>query len=124
MPSPSLNADCGLNPSNRWIFGGEQGTTSVKLAIALWILAVAVRLILIDQPYVDYWSWRQSDVAAIARNFVEHGFRFGYPQIDWPGGPGGKWGTEFPILLFLGPFLYNFSVIKNGLAATRRVIFF
>ena len=101
MPSPSLNADCGLNPSNRWIFGGEQGTTSVKLAIALWILAVAVRLILIDQPYVDYWSWRQSDVAAIARNFVEHGFRFGYPQIDWAGGSGGYVGTEFPILPFL-----------------------
>src|SRR5882757_797951 len=56
-----------------------------EIAILLWIFAVAVRLILIDQPYVDYWSWRQSDVAAIARNFFEHGFRFGYPQIDWAG---------------------------------------
>ena len=72
-----------------------------KAAIALWLLAVAVRLILIDQPYVDHWSWRQSDVAAIARNFFENGFHFGYPQIDWAGGSAGYVGTEFPILPFL-----------------------
>src|SRR5256714_1225834 len=124
MPSPSLNADCGLNPSNRWIFGEEQGTTSVKLAIALWILAVAVRLILIDQPYVDYWSWRQSDVAAIARNFVEHGFRFGYPQIDWAGGSGGYVGTEFPILPFLAAVYYKFVGIHEWIGRSQSVIFF
>src|SRR5438552_6569306 len=124
MPSPSLNADCGLNPSNRWIFGGEQGTTSVKLAVALWILAVAVRLILIDQPYVDYWSWRQSDVAAIARNFFEHGFRFGYPQIDWAGGSGGYVGTEFPILPFLAAIYYKFVGIHEWIGRSQSVIFF
>src|SRR5438552_4955060 len=124
MPSPPLNADCGLNPSNRWIFGDEQGTTSVKLAIALWILAVAVRLILIDQPYVDYWSWRQSDVAAIARNFVEHGFRFGYPQIDWAGGSGGYVGTEFPILPFFAAIYYKFAGIHEWISRSQTVIFF
>jgi len=41
-------------------------TRTAKLAITLSILAVAVRLILIDQPYIDRWSWRQSDVASIA----------------------------------------------------------
>ena len=60
-----------------------------KVVLLVWILAVAVRLILINQPYIDHWSWRQSDVAAIARNFFEHGFRFGYPQIDWAGGSAG-----------------------------------
>src|SRR5438445_568454 len=124
MASPSLNADCGLNPSNRWIFGEEQGTTSVKLAIALWILAVAVRLILIDQPYVDYWSWRQRDVAAIARNFVEHGFRFGYPQIDWAGGSGGYVGTEFPILPFLAAIYYKFAGTHEWIGRSQSVIFF
>src|SRR6266480_3601114 len=121
---PSFNADCGLNPSNRWIFAEEQGTTSVKLAIALWILAVAVRLILIDQPYVDYWSWRQSDVAAIARNFFEHGFRFGYPQIDWAGGSGGYVGTEFPILPFLAAIYYKFAGIHEWIGRSQSVIFF
>ena len=121
---PSLNAHCGLNPSNRWIFGGEQGTTSAKLVIALWILAVAVRLILINQPYVDYWSWRQSDVAAIARNFFEHGFRFGYPQIDWAGGSGGYVGTEFPVLPFLAAICYKFAGIHEWIGRSQSVIFF
>ena len=121
---PSLNAHCGLNLSNRWIFGGEQGTTSVKLVIALWILAVAVRLILIDQPYVDHWSWRQSDVAAIARNFFEYGFRFSYPQIDWAGGSAGYVGTEFPILPFLAAICYKFAGIHEWIGRSQSVILF
>src|SRR5437667_9387560 len=121
---PSLNAHCELNPSNRWIFGEAQGTTLAKLAMALWILAVSVRLILIDQPYVDYWSWRQSDVAAIARNFFEHGFRFGYPQIDWAGGSGGYVGTEFPILPFFAAICYKFAGIHEWIGRSQSVIFF
>src|SRR5881398_214368 len=95
-----------------------------KVVVLLWILAVAVRLILIDQPYVDYWSWRQSDVAAIARNFVEHGFRFGYPQIDWAGGSGGYVGTEFPILPFLAAIYYKFAGIHEWIGRSQSVIFF
>lgn len=41
---------------------------------------MAARPILINQPYVDHWSWRQSDVAAIARNFLQNGFRSGYAE--------------------------------------------
>ncbi|HXQ02061.1 MAG TPA: glycosyltransferase family 39 protein, partial [Candidatus Udaeobacter sp.] len=92
--------------------------------IALWILAVAVRLILINQPYVDHWSWRQSDVAAIARNFFEHGFRFGYPQIDWAGGSAGYVGTEFPILPFLAAICYKFAGIHEWIGRSQSVIFF
>jgi len=121
---PSLNAHCGLNPSNRSIFGVEHRTTSAKLVIALWIFAVAVRLILIDQPYVDHWSWRQSDVAAIARNFFEYGFRFGYPQIDWAGGSAGYVGTEFPILPFLAAICYKFAGIQEWIGRSQSVIFF
>jgi len=95
-----------------------------KIAILLWIFAVAVRLILIDQPYVDYWSWRQSDVAAIARNFFEHGFRFGYPQIDWAGNSAGYVGTEFPILPFLAAICYKFAGIHEWIGRSQSVIFF
>ncbi len=95
-----------------------------KVVVLLWILAVAVRLVLINQPYVDYWSWRQSDVAAIARNFFEHGFRFGYPQIDWAGGSGGYVGTEFPILPFLAAIYYKFAGIHEWIGRSQSVIFF
>jgi 4-amino-4-deoxy-L-arabinose transferase-like glycosyltransferase len=95
-----------------------------KPVIAIWILAVVVRLILINQPYVDHWSWRQSDVAAIARNFFEHGFRFGYPQIDWAGGSAGYVGTEFPILPFLAAICYKFAGIHEWIGRSQSVVFF
>jgi dolichyl-phosphate-mannose-protein mannosyltransferase len=95
-----------------------------KLVLTLWLLAVAARLILIDQPYVDHWSWRQGDVAAIARNFFEHGFRFGYPQIDWAGGSAGYVGTEFPILPFLAAICYKFAGIHEWIGRSQSVIFF
>src|SRR2546428_4074349 len=111
-----------LSPEGR---GGSllEGRTT-KLVIALWILAVAARLILINQPYVDHWSWRQSDVAAIARNFFENGFHFAYPQIDWASDATGYVGTEFPILPFLAAICYKFGGIHEWIGRSQALIFF
>src|SRR5438128_5008795 len=95
-----------------------------KLALLLCILAVAVRLFSINQPYIDRWSWRQSDVAAIARNFSEHGFHFAYPQIDWAGGAPGYVGTEFPILPFLAAICYKIAGVHEWIGRSQAVIFF
>ena len=95
-----------------------------KLVIGIWILAVAARLTLINQSYVDHWSWRQSDVAAIARNFSERGFRFAYPQIDWTGDATGYVGTEFPILPFLAAICYKIAGIHEWIGRSQAVIFF
>ena len=105
---------------------GEQRPArgAFKAAMALWLLAVGVRVILINQAYVDDWSWRQSDVAAIARNFFEHGFHFGYPQIDWAGDSGGYVGTEFPILPFLAAICYKFAGIHEWIGRSQPVVFF
>ena len=104
-----------------WRANHVHGTT---LVIAIWIFAVAVRLILIDQPYIDDWSWRQSDVAAIARNFFESGFHFGYPQIDWAANSGGYVGTEFPILPFLAAIFYKFAGIHEWIGRSQSVVLF
>ena len=95
-----------------------------KLLITIWILAVAARLILINQPYVDHWSWRQSDVAAIARSFSEGGFRFAHPQIDWAGNATGYVGTEFPILPFVAAICYQFAGIHEWIGRSQAIIFF
>src|SRR5881397_2378882 len=95
-----------------------------KLVLALWILSVAARLMFINQPYVDHWSWRQSDVAAIARNFYDGGFRFGYPQIDWAGNATGYVGTEFPILPFVAAICYKFAGIHEWIGRSQAIIFF
>ena len=97
---------------------------ATRLAIVIWILAVVVRLVFVNQPYVDHWSWRQSDVAAIARNFSEGGFHFAYPQIDWAGDATGYVGTEFPILPFLAAICYKFAGVHEWLGRSQSVIFF
>src|SRR5947208_13462171 len=99
-------------------------TRTAKLAITLSILAVAVRLILIGQPYIDRWSWRQSDVASIARNFGENGFHFAHPQIDWAGDAPGYVGTEFPILPFVAAICYKFAGVHEWIGRLQAVIFF
>ena len=93
-------------------------------AIAIGVTAVAVRLIAVNQPYIDNWSWRQSDVAAIARNYYENGFYFTYPQIDWAGDASGYVGTEFPILPFLAAICYKLAGVHEWIGRIQAIIFF
>jgi 4-amino-4-deoxy-L-arabinose transferase-like glycosyltransferase len=94
------------------------------IVFVICVLAVAARLIFINQPYIDHWSWRQSDVAAIARNFLQNGFRFGYPEIDWAGNAPGYVGTEFPILPFIAAVCYNFAGVHEWIGRIQAVILF
>jgi len=99
-------------------------------ARAKWILfliviaAFVVRLIGIDQPFIDPWSWRQSDVAAIARNYLENGFHFTRPQIDWAGNERGYVGTEFPILPFVAALCYKSVGVQEWVGRIQSVLFF
>jgi Dolichyl-phosphate-mannose-protein mannosyltransferase len=86
--------------------------------------ALIVRLIGIDQPFIDPWSWRQSDVAAIARNYSENGFHFARPQIDWAGNERGFVGTEFPILPFVAALFYKFTGAQEWIGRIEGVLFF
>jgi 4-amino-4-deoxy-L-arabinose transferase-like glycosyltransferase len=87
-------------------------------------MAVAVRLISVNQPYIDNWSWRQSDVASIARNYYENGFHFAYPQIDWAGDAPGYVGTEFPILPFVAAICYKLAGVHEWIGRIQAIIFF
>lgn len=98
------------------------GTKSTLFVIV--IVAVAVRLIAIDQPFVDRWSWRQSDVAAVARNYYANGFHFARPQIDWAGNAAGYVGTEFPILPFAAALSYKFLGVHEWIGRSQGIIFF
>jgi 4-amino-4-deoxy-L-arabinose transferase-like glycosyltransferase len=99
-------------------------TRAARLAIAMSILAICVRFIGINQPYQDNWSWRQSDVAAIARNYFQGGFHFARPQIDWAGDHPGYVGTEFPILPFLAAICYKIFGVHEWVGRVQSVILF
>jgi 4-amino-4-deoxy-L-arabinose transferase-like glycosyltransferase len=99
-------------------------TQATRLAILVSILAMAVRLIGINQPYIDNWSWRQGDVAAIARNYFQSGFHFARPQIDWAGDQSGYVGTEFPVLPFLAAICYKIVGVHEWVGRVQAVILF
>ncbi|MFL6589896.1 MAG: ArnT family glycosyltransferase, partial [Chthoniobacterales bacterium] len=94
------------------------------LLILVMAGGLIVRLIGIDQGFVDPWSWRQSDVAAIARNFFDNGFHFTRPQIDWAGNEAGFVGTEFPILPFLAAIFYRSAGVQEWIGRIQGVLLF
>jgi hypothetical protein len=94
------------------------------LVFLIVVAAFAVRLIGIDQPFIDPWSWRQSDVAAIARNFSENGFHFRRPQIDWAGNQPGYVGTEFPVLPFAAALFYKGVGVQEWVGRIQGVLLF
>ena len=54
-----------------------------KLALAIIVvLAVGLRLYNISNPVADWHSWRQSDTAAVARNFLRFGIDPLHPRYD------------------------------------------
>ena len=94
------------------------------MVLFIVVAAFVVRLIGIDQPFIDPWSWRQSDVAAIARNFLENGFHFTRPQIDWAGNQPGFVGTEFPVLPFLAALAYRSAGVQEWIGRIQGVLLF
>jgi len=83
--------------------------SKIKNSPILFLLALAlsVRLYNINSPIIGIHSWRQSDTAAMARNFYENGLNFFYPQIDWGGNSLGYCETEFPIYSYIIALIYK-----------------
>lgn len=85
--------------------------TGRKVVLALLFaglgLIVAFQATGITDPLIDGHAWRQTDTAAMARNFYRHGFRLLYPQIDWGGSGPGYVESEFPLVPFLAAVAYR-----------------
>jgi 4-amino-4-deoxy-L-arabinose transferase-like glycosyltransferase len=87
--------------------GSHRGYHFEWAALAFIVLGLAVRCRGLTQPWVDTWSWRQADVAMIARNFALRGLHLWWPQIDWSGDGAGFVGTEFPALAAVVALAYR-----------------
>ena len=79
------------------------------LLMAVLLLSFIVRLWRIDAPLADWHSWRQSDTAAVARNFLKFGFDPLRPRYDdlsniqsGKDNPHGYRMVEFPLYQLLG----------------------
>lgn len=93
------------------------------LIILILAAAFAIRLINIDSPPVGFHSWRQSDTAAMARNFYENRYNFLYPQIDWGGVTSGYVESEFPIYSFSVATLYKVFGQHDFIARLAAIAF-
>jgi 4-amino-4-deoxy-L-arabinose transferase-like glycosyltransferase len=94
------------------------------IVVFISVAALAARCWKINAPFTDPWSWRQSDVAAIARNYLENGFHFARPQIDWAGDQAGFVGTEFPILPFTAAIVYRFLGAQEWIGRLQAILAF
>jgi Dolichyl-phosphate-mannose-protein mannosyltransferase len=92
--------------------------------LALVVLGAAIRLVRITQPFVDDWSWRQSDVAMIAENFYRNGFNVFFPQINWAGPSPGYVGSEFQLVPLLAALLYPLFGVHEWIGRGISVAFF
>jgi len=92
----------------------------IDFFILIFILLVALlfRLYKINIPLADLHSWRQTDTAAVARNFVKDGFDLLHPRYDdlsnvqsGQDNPQGYRMVEFP--LYNAIFAYGYKLIPS-----------
>lgn len=87
----------------RWSFPGRK---PVVLLLVL-LTAALLRLIMIDQPFVDATSWRQTDTAGFAQNFYRVGGNIFTPHIIWNGPGPNPVGYEFQTTTYVASVLYH-----------------
>jgi Dolichyl-phosphate-mannose-protein mannosyltransferase len=89
------------------------------------ILATATffRLIYIDQPFVDMFSWRETEDATIADNFSRGHLNIFLPEVSW-NGPGPNYvGYEFQLTTYLAALLYRFFGQSDWIGRSISVAF-
>jgi 4-amino-4-deoxy-L-arabinose transferase-like glycosyltransferase len=81
--------------------------TDNRVLFAILIGAALLRLLYIDQPFVDLISWREADDAIIADSFFRGHLNIFLPEISW-NGPGPSYvGYEFQLTTYLVALLYH-----------------
>ena len=86
--------------------------------VCLFIAGAGLRAVNILRP-VDTTSWRESDIASIARNYLREGMNPLYPKIDWRGDGPGLAEMEFPIYPWLIAVCYKLFGIHEVIGRAK-----
>jgi 4-amino-4-deoxy-L-arabinose transferase-like glycosyltransferase len=85
--------------------GVSKKTFSILIIILL--VAMALRLNHITQPFTDAFSWRQSSTAMMAENYFLNDWNIFFPEVNWTG-PGPNYqGREFQTVSYIAALLYT-----------------
>jgi Dolichyl-phosphate-mannose-protein mannosyltransferase len=88
----------------------------------LLLLALGLRLYGVTNPLTDHHYWRQTDTAAIARNFATIEMNIMQPMLDWQGERGYA-EVEFQLYTFLIAVLYKVVGVHDSLGRMLSVLF-
>jgi hypothetical protein len=94
-----------------------------NVILALMIFALTCWLFNVNSPLLDHHSWRQTDTAAIARNFYYNGFNILYPQVDTGGAGPGYVETEFQLVPFIIAIFYKILGVHEYVARLVIIAF-
>lgn len=74
--------------------------------ILIFFIGAAVRLTDVLRP-INHASWRECDLGAISRNYVNESMNPFYPRVDWRGQTKGFAEMEFPLYPYLIAITYK-----------------
>lgn len=74
--------------------------------VLLLVLVILTHIPHLTAPPLDLHSWRQTDTAAVARNFSHESPNIFMPRIDMRGANSGVTGMEFPLYNYI-VFMFN-----------------
>lgn len=103
----------------RWSFP----TLEARLLLLVLLTAALLRLIMIDQPFIDATSWRQTDTAGFARNFYRFGGNIFTPHIIWNGPGPNPVGYEFQATTCIASLLFHLFGEHDWLGRAISVFF-
>ena len=92
------------------------------ILVCLFILGAGLRAANLRRP-INTTSWRESDVAAIARNYVREGMNPFYPRIDWRGDGPGYAEMEFPLYPWMIAICYKLFGLHESIGRIISFIF-
>jgi 4-amino-4-deoxy-L-arabinose transferase-like glycosyltransferase len=88
----------------------------------MFVLGAGIHAMDILRP-VDRPSWRENDVAGIARSYYREGMNLFYPRVDWRGDTPGYAEMEFPLYPWLIAWGYKFFGVYEPLGRIINYVF-
>lgn len=91
--------------------------------LLILVLALMLRLYHVTYPFLDHHSWRQTDTAAVARNFYRDHFNLLRPEMDRFGSGPAVVELELQITPFLTSLLYVVWGVQDWVGRIVPILF-
>jgi hypothetical protein len=91
--------------------------------LLILVLALTLRLYHVTYPFLDHHSWRQTDTAAVARNFYRGHFNLLRPEMDRFGAGRSVVELELQVTPFLTSLLYTVWGVRDWVGRIVPILF-